>query len=163
MYHSLYDEILRHHFVEENIECYFIPPSSSSSLLIMRLLRVYMNSYISSLFPLILIIQYYNYNIYYNTITIITITIYVYYNPLSVLTTNMWTIQHSGSANIAIGSVVLINEDNAPPLQWKLARVIDTYPGNDDIVRVVSVKTADGIYKRCVKKLCPLPVDAPHV
>ena len=31
------------------------------------------------------------------------------------------------------------------------------------LVRVVSVKTADGIYKRCVKKLCPLPVDAPHV
>ena len=70
---------------------------------------------------------------------------------------------HSGSANIAIGSVVLIKEDNAPPLQWKLARVIDTYPGNDGIVRVVSVKTTDGIYKRCVKKLCPLPVDTPHV
>ena len=70
---------------------------------------------------------------------------------------------HSGSANIAMGAVVLIKEDNAPPLQWKLARVIETYPGNDGVVRVVSVKTADGTYKRCVKKLCPLPMDTIHI
>ena len=70
---------------------------------------------------------------------------------------------HSGSANIAIGAVVLIKEDNAPPLQRKLARVIETYPGNDGVVRVVSVKTADSTYKRCVKKLCPLTVDTIHI
>ncbi|XP_033229124.1 uncharacterized protein LOC117180739 [Belonocnema kinseyi] len=69
---------------------------------------------------------------------------------------------HSGSANIAIGTIVLVKEDNAPPVQLTLARVIDTYPGRVGIVRVVSVKTAKGIYKRSVKKLCPLPLDTVH-
>ncbi|CAK9819024.1 hypothetical protein ANTPLA_LOCUS10037 [Anthophora plagiata] len=35
------------------------------------------------------------------------------------------------------------------------------HPGADNIVRVATVKTQTGVYKRCVKKLAPLPIDRP--
>ncbi|GJQ88737.1 hypothetical protein Trydic_g15865, partial [Trypoxylus dichotomus] len=60
--------------------------------------------------------------------------------------------------NIAIGSLVLLKDDNAPPLQWQLGRVIDLHPGSDSVVRVVSVRTNKGITKRSVMKICPLPI-----
>ena len=41
----------------------------------------------------------------------------------------------------AIGDLVLIAEDNQPPLHWKMARVVDLYSGNDEINRVAKVKT----------------------
>lgn len=37
--------------------------------------------------------------------------------------------------------VVLIIDDNLPPLQWKLVVIIDTFPGLDGLLRVVAVKT----------------------
>jgi hypothetical protein len=39
-----------------------------------------------------------------------------------------------------VGSLVLIKETNAPPLQWKLGRITQLHPGPDKVVRVVSVK-----------------------
>ncbi|XP_023313216.1 uncharacterized protein LOC111691290 isoform X1 [Anoplophora glabripennis] len=56
-------------------------------------------------------------------------------------------------------TMVLLKEDNLPPLQWKLGRVSEVYRGKDNIVRVVSVKTSSGIVKRAVRKLCILPID----
>ena len=67
---------------------------------------------------------------------------------------------HPGThENIKIGTLVTVKEDNLPPMRWKLGRIIEVHPGPDNIVRVATVKTADGIYDRCVKKLCPLPID----
>ena len=64
----------------------------------------------------------------------------------------------SGSSQvIQIGTLVIIKEDNALPLQWSLRRVTETYPRQDGIIRVVKVKTATREYKRCIQKLCPLP------
>ncbi|GJQ79443.1 hypothetical protein Trydic_g16301 [Trypoxylus dichotomus] len=60
--------------------------------------------------------------------------------------------------NITIGSLVLLKDDNAPPLQWQLGRVIDVHPGSDSVVRVVSVRTNKGVTKRSVMKICPLPI-----
>lgn len=62
------------------------------------------------------------------------------------------------SRSIGVGDLVLLKEDNMLPLHWISGRVIATHPGNDGIVRVVIVKTADNIYKRCVKKLVLLPI-----
>lgn len=42
--------------------------------------------------------------------------------------------------NINIGDLVLVREDNLPPSKWLLARVLDTHPGKDDKVRVVTLK-----------------------
>jgi len=59
--------------------------------------------------------------------------------------------------NLTIGDVVIIHDDNLPPLKWRLGKVIETHPGKDEIVRVVTVKTANGIIKRAIHKLCKLP------
>ncbi|XP_076384377.1 uncharacterized protein LOC143262794 [Megalopta genalis] len=60
------------------------------------------------------------------------------------------------------GTLVIIREDNTPPLTWKLGRIIDICPGRDKIVRVATVKTAQGTYQRAIKKLSPLPIDDPE-
>lgn len=48
-------------------------------------------------------------------------------------------------------------EPNDPPIQWKLGRITKLWPGADGRVRVVTVKTQSGEYKRTTNKLCPLP------
>ena len=43
---------------------------------------------------------------------------------------------------------------------WPLARVTEVYPGKDDVVRVVQVKTPTGTYTRPVSKIaCRLPFE----
>lgn len=58
---------------------------------------------------------------------------------------------------ITEGMMVVIKEDNLPPLKWKLGRIISTHPGKDNITRVATVKTATGSIKITTAKLCPLP------
>ncbi|XP_067209942.1 uncharacterized protein [Linepithema humile] len=67
-----------------------------------------------------------------------------------------WTV--SGK-NIALGTIVMLKEDNLPPLQWAIGRVIELHPGPDGITRVVSVRTQGGVFKRAVRNLCPIPMD----
>lgn len=57
---------------------------------------------------------------------------------------------------ITEGTLVIMKEDNSPPLHWPMGRIVAIHPGEDGIVRVVTVKTINGIYKRSVKKLAPL-------
>ena len=63
------------------------------------------------------------------------------------------------TSNLPVGTIVIIKDDNLPPLKWKLGRVIEQHPGADGLVRVVSVKTISGIFKRAIANLSPLPVD----
>ncbi|KAL0812118.1 hypothetical protein ABMA28_009496 [Loxostege sticticalis] len=58
---------------------------------------------------------------------------------------------------IKVGTVVLLNVENAPPLQWPLGIITNLYPGKDGVARVAEVKTKTGTYKRPVVRLCPLP------
>ncbi|XP_063994282.1 uncharacterized protein LOC135171584 [Diachasmimorpha longicaudata] len=78
-----------------------------------------------------------------------------YLNELNIR--RKWT---TGSHDIKRDSIVLLKDDNTPPMKWKLGRVIDLHPGVDNIIRVVTVKTATGILKRNVKRLAPLPTPA---
>jgi len=57
------------------------------------------------------------------------------------------------SKNIAIGDVVVLQEDGLVPSKWQLARVQEVSTGRDDIVRVATVKTQHGTYRRPVTKL----------
>lgn len=57
------------------------------------------------------------------------------------------------------GSLVIVKEDNLPPLNWKLGRVTELFPGKDKIVRVVKIKTSGGEIVRAVNKICALPLD----
>lgn len=58
---------------------------------------------------------------------------------------------------VEVGQVVIVKEDNSPPLTWTIGLVTDVYPGDDGIVRVVQVRTKNRSYKRPVVKVCPLP------
>ena len=64
------------------------------------------------------------------------------------------------SNNIQHGTVVLIKDDHAASLQWKLEVKEDVYYGGDELVRVADVRTQSGIFRRALHKFCPLPVDA---
>ena len=56
---------------------------------------------------------------------------------------NKWRIM---SKNLTPGQLVLILDDNSlPPLQWKRGVVTNVYSGQDSIVRVADVRTANGI------------------
>ncbi|XP_076660041.1 uncharacterized protein LOC143363331 [Halictus rubicundus] len=63
----------------------------------------------------------------------------------------------SGTHPIKEGTIVLLREDNVPPMQWPLGRVIKVYPGSDGIVRAATVRTATTTLDRGVKRLVPLP------
>lgn len=58
--------------------------------------------------------------------------------------------------NVAIGDIVLIKEGGIVPTKWPMGRIVNVYPGKDKLVRVVSVKTAQGTYKRPVSKVAIL-------
>ncbi|KAI5694473.1 hypothetical protein M8J77_002674 [Diaphorina citri] len=58
---------------------------------------------------------------------------------------------------ISLGTIVLIKQENVPPLTWPLGVITQVYPGSDGVIRVALVKTARGEFKRPICKLCPLP------
>lgn len=60
---------------------------------------------------------------------------------------------HSTHRNIVLGDIVIIRDDVLVPGHWPLARVTKTYPGDDGVVRAVTVQTARGTYNRPVHKL----------
>lgn len=55
--------------------------------------------------------------------------------------------------------MVILKEDNIPPLSWPLGRITEIHPGHDGIVRAATVKTTKGSYKRPITRLCLLPFD----
>lgn len=67
-----------------------------------------------------------------------------------------WTKAHP---NIEVGEIVLMKEDNTPLMVWRKARVIETFPGKDEYVRVVLVNDAkQTVFKRSIRKVVRLPV-----
>ncbi|CAG7826192.1 unnamed protein product, partial [Allacma fusca] len=67
----------------------------------------------------------------------------------------------TAEANMQIGDLVLVKEEMRTPLQWKMGRIIDVHPGGDGLVRVATIRMADGSLKRPITKLCLLPLDRP--
>ncbi|XP_062708955.1 uncharacterized protein LOC134288362 [Aedes albopictus] len=66
-----------------------------------------------------------------------------------------WTHERN---NIRVGTMVLVRDDNLPPQKWRFGRVIETFPGNDGLIRVVNIRTKDGIFKRAITRVCVLPI-----
>ena len=60
-------------------------------------------------------------------------------------------------ANIEIGNIVLIKDEQLPPTKWALAKVEKVHYGQDGKVRVAEVKSSKGIFTRPIVKLVPLP------
>ncbi|XP_070851538.1 uncharacterized protein [Drosophila suzukii] len=65
-----------------------------------------------------------------------------------------WT---TSTPNLSIGDVVLVKESNTPPASWHIARVMETYPGKDNLVRAVKLKTSTGEMTRPITKIAVLP------
>ncbi|XP_041969837.1 uncharacterized protein LOC121726512 [Aricia agestis] len=53
-------------------------------------------------------------------------------------------------------TLVVIKDDNLPPLKWHLGRIVSLIPGKDNITRVADIRTASGIIRRACTKICPL-------
>jgi len=59
---------------------------------------------------------------------------------------------------IKTGTLVLVVDERYPPSKWPLDRIVETHPGKDGQVRVVTVRTQTSTFKRPIVKICPLPV-----
>lgn len=64
---------------------------------------------------------------------------------------------HNPAETLLPDSLVLLKTDNAHPLHWQTARVIQLHYGQDNVARVATVRTKNGLLKRPLVKICPLP------
>ena len=69
---------------------------------------------------------------------------------------NQFTKWQSTYKDYQIGDIVCLRNEPPIPTRWPLVRIINVYPGEDGKVRVVTVKTAKGMYKSPVVLLIPL-------
>ncbi|XP_062537792.1 uncharacterized protein LOC134206116 [Armigeres subalbatus] len=60
--------------------------------------------------------------------------------------------------NVRVGTMVVLKDENQPPLNWLLGRITEVHTGADGNIRVVTVRTKDGSYKRAISKICILPI-----
>ena len=63
------------------------------------------------------------------------------------------------TTNVKPGDLVLLKDENLPPLKWLLGRVMETFCGSDGLVRVVTLKTKHGQLRQTIVKICKLPFD----
>lgn len=63
---------------------------------------------------------------------------------------------HVVCQNLKKGDLVLVSDERVVRGQWPLGIVEDTYQDQDGLVRRVLVRTANGLFKRDVRKLCLL-------
>ena len=54
--------------------------------------------------------------------------------------------------------LVVIVDENQPPMRWPTARIHKLHPGKDGVVRVVTLQTASGLLTRPTAKICVLPI-----
>ena len=58
--------------------------------------------------------------------------------------------------NFQVGDLVIMKDTNTPRGQWPKALVQETFPDSDGVVRQVLVRSATGVFRRDVRKLCLL-------
>ena len=66
---------------------------------------------------------------------------------------------HVNTENPKEGMLVLVKEDNVPCMRWPLARIHQLHPGKEGVVRSVTLKTANRLIKRPLRKIAVLPID----
>ncbi|RVE40748.1 hypothetical protein evm_014603 [Chilo suppressalis] len=69
---------------------------------------------------------------------------------------NKW---YRESETLNLNDLVFIKDENAPPLHWKLGRVLELYKGKDNVVRSVKLRTQSGELVRPAIKLYKLPLE----
>ncbi|XP_039299280.1 uncharacterized protein LOC120355056 isoform X5 [Nilaparvata lugens] len=61
------------------------------------------------------------------------------------------------SENLKVDTIVLLKDPGTVPSTWRLARIVELHPGKDQKVRVVTVLTETGLFKRAISSIAPLP------
>lgn len=64
---------------------------------------------------------------------------------------------HNENNELKVNQIVLLKQDNIPPRMWTLGKITELFRGSDNLVRVVTIRTSHGNYKRAINKICPLP------
>ncbi|XP_055680362.1 uncharacterized protein LOC129788386 [Lutzomyia longipalpis] len=54
--------------------------------------------------------------------------------------------------NVSLGEIVLFLDETKPGHKWVLGEVVALHPGRDGRVRVVNIRTRDGVYNRAITK-----------
>ena len=62
------------------------------------------------------------------------------------------------AVNLKVGDVVMVIDPNAARREWKVGRIECTYPGRDDLVRVVDVRVGDKVLRRPISRISPLEI-----
>ncbi|XP_055611269.1 uncharacterized protein LOC129757912 [Uranotaenia lowii] len=62
-------------------------------------------------------------------------------------------------ANLLRNQLVLVKNDNTPPAQWELARIMEVHPDSTGVVRTVTLRRGNAEYQRPIQKICVLPTD----
>lgn len=70
-------------------------------------------------------------------------------------TRNKW---QEEQPNFQVGDIALLKDDDHPPCNWGLVKVIAVKHGRDGLVREVTVQTKKTVLTRPITKLCKLPV-----
>ncbi|XP_055952313.1 uncharacterized protein LOC129988184 isoform X1 [Argiope bruennichi] len=68
---------------------------------------------------------------------------------------NKWFFEKN---NVKINDMVILKEENLSVCNWPLGRILEVYYGKDNKIRVVLVKTKNGVFKRPDTKICILPI-----
>ncbi|XP_061726239.1 uncharacterized protein LOC133531837 [Cydia pomonella] len=64
----------------------------------------------------------------------------------------------SSRGRLEVGTMVVVKENNQPPLMWLMGRIVNVLPGKDGVARVADIKTKKGIIRRAFNTICPLPI-----
>ena len=56
-------------------------------------------------------------------------------------------------------ALVILKDDNSHPSQWKTGRILEVHRGSDNVIRVLTIKTSNGVIKRALNKVCLLPIN----
>ena len=78
------------------------------------------------------------------------------FNKYSVSFKNSYRLLRTSTHKFEVGQLVLIHEDNLPPAQWAIGRIIQLIPSKDDLIRSVVVLLPES--KRRKTKTLVLPV-----
>ncbi|GFV01130.1 hypothetical protein TNCV_1010511 [Trichonephila clavipes] len=66
----------------------------------------------------------------------------------------------ASQSEVQVSNLVLISDDNRPPLSWPMARILKLIPGTDGTNRVAILQTGSGLTRRSINKIVVLPICA---
>ncbi|GFX26361.1 integrase catalytic domain-containing protein [Trichonephila clavipes] len=66
----------------------------------------------------------------------------------------------ASQSEVQVGNLVLISDDNRPPLSWPMARILKLIPSTDGTNREAILQTGSGLTRRSINKIVVLPICA---